>query len=59
LEIWSGSEDMQTLAATELPFASTSLAGAGSVIAIGAADGRHCLMEIHKQEQADEDLQAR
>jgi hypothetical protein len=49
LEVWSGEEDMQTLAATELPLVCTSLAGAARVIAIGANDGKHCLLEIRNE----------
>jgi chromosomal replication initiation ATPase DnaA len=50
LELWSGAEDLQTLAATELPLNCTALAGAGQVIAVGASDGKHCLLEIRNEE---------
>jgi hypothetical protein len=54
LEVWSGSEEMHTLAAAELPLVCTSLAGARSMIAAGAIDGRHCLMEIRNEAGANE-----
>lgn len=49
LEVWSGAEDLHTLAASELPMDCTSLAGAGQVIAVGASNGKHCLMEIRNE----------
>ncbi len=49
LEVWSGEEDMQTLAATELPLVCTSLASAERVIAVGANDGKHCLVEMRNE----------
>ena len=60
LELWSGSEDMRTMASAELPLDCTSLTVNGQVIAIGAIDGSYCLMEIRNERgQGNETIQAR
>jgi len=51
LELWSMTGDrMETVISMELPYECTSICSNGNVIAIGAVDGRHCIVNIKKGE---------
>ncbi len=46
LELWSTAKNLETIAAMELPMECASMCSYADTVAIGAVDGRHCVVRV-------------